>query len=271
MEAFAKSPEYDVASAAGDWLEWMYERLPETARADVADLTRDMYSARYKNIVGKTTVEGNLLAPTLAARLINYGNDAELKDAFAKKGRAYIAGDKKAVAPNLLSRALRAAMEDGNMAMAAQLLELATNGSSFEKGAAIGALAQTKDNDIFGMLLDTALVDEASLTGRQATSLITALLGSDKFGNPTWDWVKSNFTQFVTSRVPDVRKGGMPGFARNFCTLKRRDEAKTFFEKNAKVIPGYERSLAQTLESIELCAALKAAKAEETALALASR
>ena len=271
MEEFAKSTEYDVASAAGDWLGWMYERLPETSRSDVADLTRDMYTARYKNIVGKDTIEGNLLTPTLAARLVSYGNDTALKAEFAKKGRAYIGGNKDAVAPNLLSRALRAAMEDGNMAMASQLLELAKNGSSFEKGAAIGALAQTKDDEIFGMLLDTALVDEETLTGRQATSLISALLGSDEFGDQTWEWVKSNFTQFVTSRVPDVRKGGMPGFASNFCTIKRRDEAKAFFEKNAKVIPGYERSLAQTLESIELCAALKTAKAEETVIALAAR
>jgi len=39
MEKFAKSPEYDVASAAGDWLGWMYDRLPESARGDVARLS----------------------------------------------------------------------------------------------------------------------------------------------------------------------------------------------------------------------------------------
>ena len=271
MEAFAKSPEYDVASAAGDWLGWMHRRLPESARGDVARLTKDMYDARFKNIVGKDTPEGNLLAPTLAARLVSYGNDEAMKSDFAAKGRAYIAGDKKAVAPNLLSRALRAAMEGGDMSMAAKLLDMAKNGSSFEKGAAIGALGQTKDEDILGMLLDTALIDEDTLTGRQATSLVSSLLASDTFGDKTWDWVKSNFTQFVNSRVPDVRKGRMPGFAGNFCTLERRDEAKRFFEYNAKVIPGYERSLAQTLESIELCAALKDAKAQETAKALAAR
>ena len=271
MEAFAKSPEYDVASAAGDWLSWMHERLPKSARADVARLTNDMYAARYKAIVGKDTPEGNLLAPTLAGRLVNFGNDTALKQEFAKKGRAYIDGDKKAVAQNLLSRALRAAMEEGDMAMAADLLNMAQNGSSFEKGAAIGALAQTKDKDIFGMLLDTALIDEEKLTGRQANSLIFSLLGSNEFGDETWDWLKSNFTQFVGSRVPDVRKGRMPGSAGEFCTVERRDEARAFFNYNAKVIPGYERSLDQTLESIELCAALKEAKAEETAQALAAR
>jgi alanyl aminopeptidase len=249
----------------------MHERLPESARADVAALTQDMYATRYKNIVGKDTVEGNLLAPTLAARLINYGGDNALEADFAEKGRAYIAGDKDAVASNLLSRALRAAMKDGNMSMAAQLLEMAKNGSSFEKGAAIGALAQTQDENILGMLFDTALIDKETLTGRQATSLISSLMGSDRFGDRTWEWVKSNFTQFVNTRVPDVRKGRMPGLASGFCTIERRDDVEQFFKYNAKVIPGYERSLDQTLESIELCAALKEAKADETAKALAAR
>lgn len=271
MEAFAKLEEYDVASAAGDWLSWMHTHLPDTARGDIARLTKDMYSDRYKAIVGKDTPEGNLLAPTLAARLVNFGGDAALKDSFAQQGRAYLAGDKTAVAQNLLSRALRSAMESGDMSMAAELLKLATNGSSFEKGAAIGALASAQDADIVGMLWDTALIDEDTLTGRQATSLISALLSSDEFGEPTWEWVKSNFTQFVNSRVPDVRKGRMPGIAGSFCSLEKRDEAKQFFTYNAKVIPGYERSLAQTLESIELCAALKEAKAEQTAKALAAR
>jgi len=249
MEEFAKSPDYDVASAAGDWLGWMHKRLPESSRTDVAQLSKDMYSARYKNIVGKDTTEGNLLAPTLAARLINYGADSALKAEFAKKGRAYINGDKTAVAPNLLSRALQAAMENGDMAMAANLLDMARNGSSFEKGAAIGALVQTKDKDIFGMLLDTALVDKDTITGRQATTLISSLMDSDEYGDQTWDWLKSNFTQFVSSRVPDVRKGRMPGLASDFCSLQRRDEVRDFFEYNAKTIPGYERSLAQALES----------------------
>ncbi len=271
MEIFAKSDEYDVARVAGDWLSWFYDYTPQSSRADLARLTQDMYGARYKRIVGKDTVEGNLLAPTLAARLMRYGGDEKLKASFATKGQAYIMGDKTAIAPNLLSRALRSAMAGGDMAMAEKLLEMAKNGSSFEKGAAIGALAQAKDKDIIGMLWDTALVDEDTLTGRQANSLIQGLLGSEEHGDATWDWLKSNFKHFVETRVPDVRKGGMPATAGHFCTTKRRDEAKSFFENNAKIIPGYERSLAQTLEGIELCVALKQTKAAETAQALKAR
>jgi len=68
-----------------------------------------------------------------------------------------------------------------------------------------------------------------------------------------------------------VRKGGLPGAGGNFCSLERRDEVRSFVKQNAALMPGYERSLLQTLEGIELCAALKEAKAEDLAAALKAR
>jgi len=112
---------------------------------------------------------------------------------------------------------------------------------------------------------------DSPLTGRQANGLVGGLLGSDEHGEDTWNWLKENFATFVERKVPDVRLGGMPGFGGGFCSLERRDEVKTFFKSQADIIPGYERSLAQTVERIELCAALKEAKAEELTSALNAR
>jgi alanyl aminopeptidase len=83
--------------------------------------------------------------------------------------------------------------------------------------------------------------------------------------------IKDNFAAFVDRKVPDVRLGGMPGFGGRFCSIEGRDEVQSFFKSQADIIPGYERSLLQTLESIELCAALKEAKAEDLAAALKAR
>ena len=99
---------------------------------------------------------------------------------------------------------------------------------------------------------------------------MNGLLRSDTFGEQTWDWFKANLPAYV-KKVPDVRKGGLPGAGGNFCSLDRRDEVSSFVEANAELMPGYERSLLQTLESIELCAALKEAKAADLAAALKKR
>jgi len=116
-----------------------------------------------------------------------------------------------------------------------------------------------------------ALAEDSPLTGRQSNTLITRLLATAEHRDSTWDWVTTNFEPYVTRKVPDVRIGGVPGAGRNFCTLARRDDVLNFMEANATLIPGYERSLAQTVERIELCAALKAAQSEALVSALAAR
>lgn len=274
METLAKHPNYEVADSAGDLLSFMYDEMPE-ARDDLATLVQDMYKVRYTENLGQNTVEANLLNPTLAARLANYGDDAVLQREFADKGARYLGldgmADKNAVAPNMLSRALREVMKARGEAAEKPLLDLVKNGSSFEKGAATGALGSTVNSEIAASLRELTLSDKTAMTGRQALSLISVMMGNEAIANDTGRWLRENFDAFVTARVPDVRKGGIPSLASNFCSLSERDQAKAFFESKADIIPGYERSLAQTLESIELCAALKKEKAAELKSALKAR
>jgi len=257
LEAFAKHPEYDVASGAGALLGFMDSELD--AKDGVAKLVRDMFGDRYAANVGKDTVEGNLLVPTLASRLVYLGQDKKLTAEMATKGAAYLGlngkTNKKAIAPNLAGLALAQAMKANGDKAYGPLLELAA----------------TTDKAIADKLRSLALDEDSPLTGRQANSLIGGLIRSDEHGEDTWNWLKANFATFVERKVPDVRLGGMPGFGGGFCSTDRRDEVKAFFVSQAGIIPGYERSLAQTVERIELCAALKEAKAEELTAALKIR
>ena len=274
MSAFAEHPEYDVASDSLALLGFMRRELPDS-RSDLAAHVTKTYKERYKRIVGTDTVEGNLLAPTLANLLVTSGQDQEISNQMVKRGVQYLGleadPDKSALAPNLLSLALRETMREIGKPAYQPLLDMAQNGSSLEKGAAARALASTQDEAVYQKILaDVILAEDSPLTGRQAGSVLNGLLASDKFGEQTWDWFKANLATYV-KKVPDVRKGGLPGAGGNFCSLDRRDEVRAFMEANADLMPGYERSLLQTLESIELCAALKEAKAEELAEALKMR
>ena len=275
MELFAQSNEYDVASQAGSYLGWMDSHLPVGSYDDLTRLTQDMYAERYKAIAGTDTIEGDLLAPTLAGRLIAYGNDTKLRAEFAKNGALYLGldgpADKGAVASNMLSRALREAMRSRASDAYPKLMDIVKSGSAFEKGAALGALASTNDLEIAAKLRETALNDTDAMTGRQATSLLSMLMGSSVHGEESWAWLQSNFDDFVTTRVADVRKPGMPRLAGGYCSEAQAVKAEKFFESKAALIPGYERNLAQTLESIRLCAALKDHASEDLAKALAER
>ena len=273
MEAFAKHPNYEVASDAGDLLGFMDRQLG--ADDDIARLVQDMYAARYTANIGKDTVEGNLLVPTLAANLVTRGQDTTLAKDYAQRGALYLGlngkTSKTVVESNLLRVALSEAMKaQGNKAFE-PLIGLIKRGSPFEKGAALSALASTTDMAIAAKLRGIALAEDSPLTGRQSNTLIAGLLSSKWHGDDTWDWLKDNFETFVSRKVPDVRLGRMPGFASGFCSSDRRAEILEFFESQAAIIPGYERSLKQTVETIELCTALKEEKAEELRQALKVR
>jgi len=267
MRAFAASSEFDVASNAGRNLVWFHKNLGEETRGGLAELTRDMYGARYADIAGTDSIQGDLLAPTLASRLINYGQDSALAADFAARGIVYLGldeeADKKAVAQNLLRLALAEAFKARGEAAYGPLLDLVQNGSSFERSAALGALSSAPTPELAERLRAEALNETGALTGRQASSLIYELIESRQHQGSTWSWLKANFKDFVESRIPDVRVGRVPGYAGSFCSLELRDDAKAFFKENAALIPGYERSLAQNMEAIELCAALKSATQDE--------
>ena len=274
MSAFAAHPEYDVASGSTRLLGFMSSELPDSG-SDLARHVNKTYKARYERIVGTDTVEGNLLAPTLAGLLTRTGQNQDITEMMVKGGRHYLGldgeADKTKIAPNMLGLALRETMRSAGEAAYKPLLEMATNGSSLEKGSAAAALAATQDAEVYKTLLaDVVLSEDSPLTGRQSGTVLNGLLGSEKFGEETWDWFKANLPEYV-KKVPDVRKGGLPSAGGNFCSLNRRDEVRNFVEANAELMPGYERSLLQTLESLELCAALKEAKAAELAAALKTR
>jgi len=274
MQAFAAHPEYDVASGSTRLLGFMRSEIPDSAD-DLARHVTKTYKARYQRIVGTDTVEGNLLAPTLAGLLIRTGNDPAVKELMIKQGRQYLGldgdADKAALAPNMLGLALRETMRSAGAASYEPMLAMAANGSSLEKGSAASALGATQDDAIYEKLLaDVILSEDSPLTGRQAGTVLNRLLSSEKYGERTWEWFKVNLPTYV-KKVPDVRRGGLPGAGRNFCSLDRRDDVRKFVEANAELMPGYERSLLQTLESIELCAALKEAKATDLAEALKNR
>ena len=126
MSAFAKHPEYDVASASTRLLGFMRSELPDS-KADLARHVSKTYKARYERIVGTDTVEGNLLAPTLAGLLVGIGENDEITNQMVKLGSEYLglSGDanKTNLAPNMLGLALRETMRDAGEAAYQPMLD----------------------------------------------------------------------------------------------------------------------------------------------------
>ena len=276
LVAFSRSDEYDVALKAGGALAGMKEDLVDkSAHDDLAKFTRELYAERYLAIKDADTMEANLMAPTLANRLVNIGNDTELAQQFADAGARYLGldgeADTSALSPKMRGLGLREAFKVRGLDAMPALTALAKSGSPAEKGGAVGALSSTKNPELVAKLLSDALSNKDAFTNRQAGSLVGGFMGNIDTRQDTWVWFQENFDTFVENRVADVRRGGVPRYAGGFCGTQKADEVEVFFKSKADIIPGYERSLAQTLEGIQLCAALSGAQKEGLTAALKKR
>jgi alanyl aminopeptidase len=115
-----------------------------------------------------------------------------------------------------------------------------------------------------------ARAQQLFLTGgfdaREAVSLLFAGMDSAGQRRAAFDFTKTNLAE-VEKRIPaDITgaKGAMAIFtASRFCSAPERAEAEALFGERAKAYGGGPRTMAQVLESIDLCAARRAAQERE--------
>ena len=84
----------------------------------------------------------------------------------------------------------------------------------------------------------------------------------------TYAWLRENFAAVIQITPESFRSQILPGLGSGFCTADRAAEWSEFIRGWAGELPGFERSLAQSVESINLCAALRQASARQFIAAL---
>ncbi|MGF1463268.1 MAG: M1 family aminopeptidase [Maricaulaceae bacterium] len=274
VEALSQRDEWDAVTAplgtlAGYANRYLGETSNERARfnAKFSAVYRPLYDA----VAEPQSQEATLLRNALAGFLANGARDAELRATLTAQGAAYLGldgdADRTAVEPSLRGLALAMVADTRAGDAFAPLLDLAVNDPDPSvRIAAVGALGAIGDEAVADDLR-APLLDDQPVDGRSMLTIIGGLMGDDDHREATWTWLQANFPRIV-ERAPQVRRPSLPGVSASFCDANRAEEARAFFEANAELIPGYERSLNQAEESNRLCSALKDAKAEEFTAAL---
>ena len=70
----------------------------------------------------------------------------------------------------------------------------------------------------------------------------------------TWLWFQQNIDR-ILPRIPEESWGRMTFVGGEFCNTEKQDEVEAFFAERINSLTGGPRSLAQTLEGIDLCVA----------------
>ena len=267
---FAPMPQRDVATMPIGELRVIHDRLAasEDAIRGVEAFVRTLYGPRLAALglearPGESTDDA-LLRPTLVDTLADLGRDTALRATLKEKALAYLDGDSldpSAIDPALVGTALQVAVAEEDADFARRLLDraLASRDAIFRQRV-LAALAASPDAAVGAMMRD--LISDPRLRDNEAIMIVFTQAGTKEQREAIWDWTRSHLDALLP-RIPTWRKGAVVNVGADFCSDERAAEIESFFKDKVEGLEGGPRELAQTLESIHLCAAFKAARSGE--------
>lgn len=262
----------EVATAPIGDLNTLYARLAETeqARAGIAAVLREMYAGRIEDLGlaarKDESTDDSLLRATLASVLSDQGHHQPLREALNAAADDYLEDlhiAAEVLDPGLVGTALRVAVEMRPPEFAEALFQRALESSdSTFRGRALRAVGTSANPKIGAML--RAHIGDARLRENEAISVAFGQVGNEAQREAMWQWARDeDHLQTLLARIPTWRKGSIVAVGGGFCSDARAEELDAMFGDRVQALEGGPRALAQTLERIRLCAALKREYAEE--------
>src|SRR5262249_18607655 len=164
--------------------------------------------------------------------------------------------DPTAVSGTLATPVLRVAASDGDIALydryKARMKQVTSNPEEYYRY--FNALGSFQDLGLMQRTLDFALSDE--VRSQDTAQMIGGVMGSAAGRDLGWSYIKSHWERISRKlgnfqSLPNVVQG-----LGSYCSTTSAADIRQFFKQHP--IPASERTLAQTLERIDNCAALEA-------------
>jgi alanyl aminopeptidase len=266
MVALVNHDTWDVADAATNHLESITNILDVKQLPDVEQAFRDIVGPRYAGLPDADDAGTALLRQRMQRFLVVMAKDQAMREPLARQAAARIGldgePDPSAAPAGELETILSIGVQDIGEPFFDLLLEQAqTDDDPAFRAAARGALARVEDPALVRKL--QAAVLEGKFQGSEFLGIVFRQMAREATTELTYAWLRENYDA-IAERLPDsYRARALPAFGSAFCSAERADEWQAFIEARAEQLPGYERSLAQAIETVRLCAALRDAKAAE--------
>ncbi len=259
---FAGDPERQIVQAAlrissdaGDNV------LPEDLRPAYARYVSKTYGARARALGFRSqpgdSEETHLLRTSLVPFVAMEGDEPALQAEARRLALAWLK-DRSAVEAEMVSGVLESAARHGDRALfdayragVKSAKERRDRVRLFRGLGAFGDPVLAKDAMAFAL--------SGEFDSREADSIFYSALGFPAGREASWQFMKSNYDAIV-ARMPREATGFMPYLAAGFCDAPRREAVAEFFAGRAEKLPGGSRNLAQVLEGMELCIALRGAQ-----------
>jgi alanyl aminopeptidase len=273
MARLANHDAWDVADAATGYFESITDIFEADELGPVQQAFRDIVGPRFARLTDASDAGSELLRQRLQRFLIVAAKDQTMREPLMRQAAARIGlegePDPSAADASELETILSVGVQDIGEAFFDLLLEQATASEDPAfRAAATRALARVEDPALVAKLQAAMLAGE--FRGTEFRRILFRQIVRVATTELTYAWVKDNDTAVIESIPESFRSRIVPTLGSAFCTVKRADEWQSFIESHADKLAGYERTLAQTTESIRLCAALREARAADLITAFAN-
>ena len=266
LAALINHEAWDVVDAAMVQLEQLTNIVDVNQLGTLEQTFREMVQPRFTQLAGSGDMSSELLQQRMQRFLIVMAKDQAMRKPLAIQAAARIGlngdPDPSAVPVNELETVLSIGVQDLGEEFFDLLLEQAISSEdpTFRQ-AATGALARVEEPALVKKLQNAVLT--GAFKGTEAVGIMFRQMVRVATTELTYAWITEN-DEAVINMIPETRRSStVPAFGGAFCSNQRADDWQAFILSHADKLPGYERSLAQTIESVQLCAAIKQAKANE--------
>lgn len=213
----------------------------------------DLISAKLKEVGWKFSDSDSFADQQLKSLLFGSAAAAGYKEAvdYAHESfEAFVAGDQKAINPNLRSAIFNVVAKTGGQAEFDKLFKIYNNPNSVEeKISALRALGRFEDQAVLDTV--TSLLLKSDVVKAQDIYIPMQGMRAHKAGiNKLWQWFTVKWDEIYELLPPGLSMlGSVVTLASSgFTKEEQKEEVKKFFEgKNTK---GFDQSLAQSLDMI---------------------
>ncbi len=287
----ATAPERETATAPLQRLDWLLQHAastPQQQQALRAFVVR-LYAPRLAQVgsVARAADSDNdrLLRSELLTALAGLGREPAVRSALAAQGRRALglqaadpastaAGDgqlhPEAVAADQRRLALRMAVEDGDAAVFdAVLAHALASQDPVWRGDLLAAAGSAVQPERRARARALALAPDALRRNEIQLVLAGRRRGAepDSAAGPALrDFIATNFDALV-ARVKPGGAGFVATYSEGLCSAAEADAVQALFAERLKPLEGGPRALAQAVERVRLCGALKT-RVQATALAV---
>ena len=269
LKPLTESKTSQVFTAPLARVSWIYHHVAKTdaQRARIADWVKAAYLPKlealgYQRKPGESE-DDSLLRSTLAGALAFDYKLPAVRAALLQQGEAALKKkadgrlDLTAANPDLLGDALGVAVQtQGKSAVDALIAELPQTSDPALRNGILGGLASVEDPALAEQVRDFAISKPVKV-GEMA-SLLRSGRDTEAQRNAMWTWFTGHYPQ-ILKRTGSFAGGYLPMLAAGGgCSTAEAQRVQAFFKPRLNDAAGISRGLAQTSESIELCAALQA-------------